>query len=206
MINPFRLTIVIATVGRPSLHNTLESLVGQDLWPDDSIVVLNDGCDPLTHDVVSRFSLPINVINVFGPNQDWGHTPRNRFLRYELELYPISGYLLHIDDDDAYIPGAIATIRRRICANPNKILVWRQKDPEGNLVWHTPGVLSFANVSTATFSHPVFSTYPSIWTPKVGGDFEFIQALASTMMQNDPEPVVWLDEVLVNYRFSPSKL
>src|SRR6266851_4883196 len=96
------LSVVIATIGRPTLIATLESL--RQLAPTDEILLLTDGDHPQVISMLNSAGLACSSQHIVHQPQanDWGHTLRN------LYSHRAKGErVLHIDDDDVYLDGAI---------------------------------------------------------------------------------------------------
>jgi hypothetical protein len=160
-------TIILGTGGRPTIKHTLKSIAGQ-LEPGDELFVVRDD------------------------SGDAGDTPRN------LTMHRAAGtHLLFIDDDDEYVPDALATMRRFADENPGRIGIFRMKHPTGPHHWRTPE-LRYANVSTQLFCVPNIPDKLGEWK-EVGrraGDFRFIKFTSEFMGQ---EPI-FVDAVTVRAR------
>lgn len=182
------LSIVIATIGRPSLHRTLESLQGQ-LRDLDEVLVVGDG-DPENAGRMFRASgLPGRYIPIEGPNGDYGHTPRNKAMPQAL-----GKHLLFIDDDDTYLPGAMDSVRRAIIEHPDRPILFKMKRPDkrfNDVLW-TKRRVELGNVSTQMIVAPNTPAKLGVWGHRYAGDFDF---LTSTIKhyQNGP---AWRDEII----------
>src|SRR5262245_34950248 len=106
-------SVIVPTCGRPSLAATLESLAGQ-LERGDEVLLIADGAQPEAERLWHRAGLPGRYRET-APTADWGASQRN------LGLDLARGtYLLFMDDDDAYLPGALAVMRRAVEAAPDR--------------------------------------------------------------------------------------
>jgi glycosyltransferase involved in cell wall biosynthesis len=90
IMNEVRLSIIIATIGRPSLANTLQSLKGQ-LLPGDEVLI--------------EFDEPANG--------GWGYVARNKAINRATGTH-----LWAMDDDDIFRPGSVALVRDRVGRDP----------------------------------------------------------------------------------------
>jgi hypothetical protein len=142
-----------------------------------------------------------------GPHHDWGHTPRNRFMSLVR-----TSHMMHMDDDDSYMPGAIAAAREAIAKHPDRVILFRMKSYNGHSSWENdyhvcylamrprdaegkpivPPRLRWGNVSTQLIVHPANGRYGT-WVPRYGGDFDFIKETI-TLSGFDP---VWDNRLIV---------
>ena len=98
-------TIIVGTAGRKTLRRTLKSITPQ-LEPGDELFVLRDD------------------------SGDAGDTPRNQ------TMYRAAGsHLLFMDDDDVYVPDALANMRRFADENPGRIGIFRIQYTVGPKRW-----------------------------------------------------------------------
>jgi glycosyltransferase involved in cell wall biosynthesis len=103
-------SIIVPTTGRPSLPQTLASIVEQ-LEPGDEVLVVRDD------------------------SGDFGDTPRN-----EAMPRARGTHLLFMDDDDQYARGALATIRRFAEDHPGRIGIFRMRFDHGLVLWRRPAL------------------------------------------------------------------
>lgn len=102
------LTIIVASVGRDTLADTLDSFAGQ-LEPEDQVLI---------------------DVNRDAP---FGHKARNRMM----PLAKSENGLCFMDDDDVYTPGALKVMRARFRTAPESIHIFRLDYP-GMLLWQDP--------------------------------------------------------------------
>jgi glycosyltransferase involved in cell wall biosynthesis len=165
-------SVIIPTCGRRFAARTLNSLVGQ-LEPGDEILVLRDDTG------------------------DSGDTPRNDGMSRAR-----GSHLVFIDDDDAYVRGAFAKMRRFADQHPGRIGIFKLEYVAGNSRWVDP-VLRYKNVSTQMFVIPNVPGRLGRWgrRDRVAGDFVFIDE--TVRLQGDP---VFVDEVTVLIRPERNRL
>ena len=101
-------SIIVPTTGRPTLMQTLASIVEQ-FEPGDEVIVLRDD------------------------SGDLGDTPRNQTMHRARGTH-----LLFMDDDDQYERGALATIRRFAEEHPGRIGIFRMRYLDGRVLWRRP--------------------------------------------------------------------
>jgi hypothetical protein len=156
-------SVIVPTVARPTLAGALASVSSQ-LEPGDEVLVL---CNR---------------------DLDLGAKARN-----SLMARAQGTHLIFLDDDDEYVPGALATMRRWAAEHPGRIGIFRERLVDGSLLWKAPE-FRIGNVGTVLYVVPnvpeklgVWDIYGDDWAP---GDWVFISATAEKM--GDP---VFVDEV-----------
>jgi len=191
------LSIIVPTCGRTSLVRTLDSIVAAGLLPTDEVIVVGDGPRPSAEELVKNFrkDYPGFQVRYFehGPTFCFGNAQR------QFGIGEATGtHLLFIDDDDAYVLGAIDEIRKHIQENPDRVLIFRV---ESHTPRHTWGYiwkiqrLVMGNVSTQTVVVPNVSGRIGRWTEKYYGDFDFIRSTVDLHPDRDAG-VVWIDKVV----------
>ena len=157
-------TVVVPSVGRESLQHTLRSIAVQLEPGDEVIVVCND-------------------------RRDLGTWARNSAMDRANGTH-----LLFLDDDDEYVVGAFAEMRRFAAEQPGTIGIFREKLLDGSLFWRTPELLE-GNVGSALFVVPNDPERLGRWTGSEGNDWNFIRDTAA--LQGPP---VFCDAVVALQR------
>ena len=159
-------SVIVGTVGRKTLERTLRSITTQ-LEPGDELFLLRDD------------------------SGDAGDTPRNQTMHRAA-----GSHLLFMDDDDVYVPGAFAKMRRFADENPGRIGIFRIEYTTGPKRWQVPELRN-RNVSTQNFLVPNVPGKLGIWEHRgtVHGDYVFIEETAR--LQGEP---IFVDEVTVRVR------
>jgi glycosyltransferase involved in cell wall biosynthesis len=165
-------TIILATAGRETIKHTLASIAPQ-LEPGDELYVLHDD------------------------SGDAGDTPRNQTMHRAR-----GSHLLFMDDDDVYVPDALARIRRFADENPGRIGLFKMKHVVGTTHWHERAIY-YGNVSTQTFCIPNVPGKLGRWhrtqrpnrTELYIGDYVFLKETIE--LQGEP---IFVDEVTVLVR------
>lgn len=178
------LSIVIPTLGRPSLERTLESCADAD----EIVVVLDTsrgGSLPC--------ELPANAVFAEG---HFGVTGGHAGRAHGIGL-ATGTHLAFFDDDDVYTPGAIGLMRDAACDRP---VIFRMDDYFHGIIWRDPSIW-FGNVSTQMYVVPNQPDLLGSWEPHMpgwpqpGGDYTFIKETCERM----GEPV-WREEVIAVLR------
>lgn len=170
------ISFIIATIGRPSLAETLASIT---CLPGDEVIVI--GNVPDTTDGHVRF-IPCP------PGHDWGSTERN-------VATPLARgrYLAHIDDDDVYAPGARALMAEAITDAPDRFVIFRMRYPDGFTIWQDP-VVRWGNVGTPMMLMPNVPAKLGQWGERQDcGDLHFLQT-----MRWGADEVAWRPEVIAH--------
>lgn len=180
-----KLSVVIPTLGRPSLEQTLASCADAD----EIVVVLDTvrGCTELP------CKLPPNAVFAEG---SFGVTGGHAGRAHGITL-ATGTHLAFFDDDDVYKPGAIDLLRGAACDRP---VVFRMDHYAHGILWRDKEV-RFGNVSTQMFMIPNDPARFGVWDPHVpglkepGGDYTFLKGCVEKM--GDP---VWREEVIAVLR------
>ncbi len=189
------LSIVIPTVGRPTLKRTLESIKNQEILPGDEVLVVGDGEQPEAERMFHAAGLPGMYCSTEGPARDWGARPRTEGARRST-----AEYVLYMDDDDWYVAGAFACIRRALAENAGRPHMFRMRRPSKNdVLWRKPEV-RLGNVSTQMFVHPNQPSRTGRWGRRYAGDLDFIR---STLAKWPPGALVWREEVIAVWTGRP---
>lgn len=164
--SPPTLSIVVPTIGRPSLAYTIQS-VDYQLGPFDEVIVVSDGPLPEVRRLVESAGRRYFYFETAGRMYDYGGTPRN------IGISRSRGqYLAFMDDDDTYLPGGLDAIRQGAMENPRTPLVFKMKHRD-KILWEEP-VLKPGNVSSQMLAVPNIRGLVGRWTSRYAGDYDFI--------------------------------
>lgn len=182
------INVVITTIQRPSIAEMLASLLPQ-LNDTDFVTLINDSGSPFMIYGLYKHRLMPTFIHLNTPNLGyWGHASRNA-----LQDYLPGDWLMHADDDDTYLPGAINEIRETIKQGNDKLYLFRFKNVKQNVVyWQEIGRFQ-NNVGTPCGVIPNKPPFPK-WGLFYGGDGVFYEELSKRF-----EPV-WIDHVIYEAR------
>lgn len=180
------LSIIIPTIGRPTLLTLLRELVPQ-LMADDDVFVVGDGDQPEARKVVVGMDARVHYREV-GPTRCWGHPQRN----WAMSLARGS-HLMSLDDDDALKPDALGVVRRVVAECPAVPVVFRMQHGSFHL-WREK-TLTCGNVSTQMFVVPNNKAQLGQWGHRYEGDYDFIRSTCERYAGKE-RAIVWREEVI----------
>jgi glycosyltransferase involved in cell wall biosynthesis len=181
------LTIIIPTIGRLSLRDTLESIKIQ-ISAHDQVFVVADGIYPESRFLIENMGSQYSYFELpDGPHHDWGARARNCAI-------PIAkkAYIAFMDDDDQYLPGAFAAMKGAIRAFPGHPFLFRMKHGK-SIIWRRHE-LCLGNVSSQMIVVPNDQSKLARFTDRYEGDYDFIQRTAD-LWSPGYDPFVWREEI-----------
>lgn len=172
------LSLVIPTIGKPSLAQTLASCRIQKWLPGDHVMIVSDGAPSgELIELCAHYGYGFNLHQVRGPGKCWGHSVRNEVNE---RGWATGSHIMNLDDDDALAPNAISTIREEIGKNPTipHLFQMDARAPSLNLgiVWKRPWGIEDQNVSSANIVTPNARSLLGHWAEdRYNGDMAFIE-------------------------------
>jgi len=171
------LSVIIPTIGRPTLRRTLESIRAQELIDGDEVIVVQDGpTDLATWATVKAAELPVRYLATGKRAGDFGATPRNLGMAHAR-----GDYLAFMDDDDVYrtdcygATTAFYRVRSAMARHPGRPIMFRAERPGwGPTTWQVKTVRFGHNNTTVMFVVPNRPECLGEWGPHRGSDFAFI--------------------------------
>jgi GT2 family glycosyltransferase len=167
------ISILIATIGKTTLKAMLESLKNQ-LKKEDNLYVVVDGKEYFDdfNCVISSFkNYDFNLKIIYEKKNlgYWGHGIRNK---YQKKLK--GDYIMHADDDDIYVDGAIDLIKNYIEKNDYETMMLFKffLTNKNDTYWKDPE-LRFSNIGTPCGVIPNIPEKMGKWGKRRGGDFDF---------------------------------
>jgi glycosyltransferase involved in cell wall biosynthesis len=182
------LTIIVPTIGRPSLKATLDSIAMQ-IGMYDQVFVVADGQYPDAKKLVESYGIQYGYFDFpSGPTGDWGARARNFAI-------PIAkkAYIAFMDDDDCYLPGAFAHIRAAIQSLPGQPFIFRMI--HGTSILWTREEIAIGNVSSQMVVVPNDQEKLGRFSERYEGDFDFIQSTAG-LYACGYDPFIWRKEII----------
>lgn len=181
-----RLSIIVPTADGEGLDTLFDSLEWQ-LQVGDEVLVIRDTLD--TVPFIPSFKWA-RVIDYDAGHHCWGHCQINYALSSE---WPGGDYLIFIDDDDCFPPGALDAIRRAIAAQPGpRPLMFRfWSERHGRYLPPRHEVRESA-ISGHCMVVPNIPEKLGRWTCRYAGDYDWIVSTLALWAQGP----AWYDDVI----------
>lgn len=185
--------VLIATAGRVSLKNLLDSLK-DELTERDAITVVFDGADAFTKSTyedswINEHKSRVSVIVQHDNTGFWGHPIRQKYVSL---LSPKTTYIMHADDDDQYISGSFNTLRQ-LCIEPETLYIAKMnysKSP-GRIVPRQNTKIIEADIGNPNGIVPFDLSPKGQWGMSGVGDFDYYNTL-----QHNAKRIVFLDTII----------
>lgn len=183
------LSIIIPSLGRPTLARTLASFVGSLEPGDEAIIVADERGDvEQARRIWSETSSEGSVVFATQEGGEYGNAQRERGMAMARGTH-----LGFVDDDDVYAPEALGLFREHACDRP---VIFRMRMPDGSLIWRDHEI-RYANYGTPMGLWP---NVPGLgkWIPHVAGSGQdYVFARDSCEALGEP---VWVDRVVAFVR------
>jgi len=167
-VSPHTFHILIATIGKISIFNMLNSLKNE-LLEQDYLTIVFDGTknnyEIIKKYVDEKFTCQINVILEKDNLGYWGHGIRNKYKNLE------GDFIYHCDDDDVVLEGSFDKIRK-ICVHKDTIYLFKIKTENGIVIWKNKQI-KLMEISTQSGIIPNEINKQGYWALKYGGDYNF---------------------------------
>lgn len=187
-------TIVVPTIGRKSLCNTLDSIINQKSEDDEVFVIADGTIDTRIQYRVTSPPYFNNRVFFFETKHFglWGHPQRNLGFSFGKGTH-----LATIDDDDVYTPNALATFRKFASNHP--VIFQMQYEKDQFRLWQHKGRMECGNYGTPCFLIPNKPPLPQ-FTHHYAGDADYIQ----DAVDRYGEPI-WIPKVVALIRPGETK-
>ncbi len=205
------LSVIVPTVGRPSLERTVNSLLRQGEWlPWEAILVGDTFAGTWTHqldraaDLAARYPEHLRYVEHDGGIHAWGHPQRNHGATVAR-----GHYLAWLGDDDIYLRGAFPAVARALRArlddHPDdpRVFLFRWIAPWKTILWHTAGFLAQDHIDAECVVAPNVPDKLGTWTNRYQGDYDFIRETAD--FWGGTEKVIWQPEVIAQAKPSDAE-
>jgi Glycosyl transferase family 2 len=195
-----QLSVIIPTVGRPTLRRTIDSLLlqvvpGPFAWEG---LLVGDTYDhtwdeglPLAR-VLAAEHPRLRYVEHDGGVHAWGHPQRN----YGATVAR-GRHLAWLGDDDLYLPGAFAAIAGAIARQREPgVFLFRWISPWKHVLWHTAGFLGDepGHIDAECIVCPNVPDRLGTWRNRYQGDYDFIRETIGNW--GGLERVAWCPEVI----------
>jgi glycosyltransferase involved in cell wall biosynthesis len=182
------LSIIVPTIGRVSLKQTLQSLTHQ-VQEEDEIIVVGDG-----ERISARClcNLPIRYFEAWRPGSRCGAEQRDYGIGQAT-----GDWLAFLDDDDIYTRDALKLIRAALPEIPDRPHIFRMQynDRTGRILWHDQK-FQICNIGTPMFIVPRRANLPRWFQPAIQRCFDWYWInRVRKLYTHLREPVLWHDAV-----------
>lgn len=184
-----RLSIVVPTIGRDELARTLDSAMKSGLLSTDEIIVVGDGPQPKAAEIVARFKDARILYLETARTKHRGVEQRNMGMAHAQGTH-----LLFIDDDDAYVEGALTTIHEDATTHPGDVHIYKMQLWNGCIYWKDQR-FHFGNIGTPMFMLPNRKPLAQ-WAHRKGHDFFFLES-TMRLWKYPVQNIVWHQSVVV---------
>lgn len=187
------LSIIVPTLGRPTLARTLSSLV---LQPGDEWIVVGDGVRPEARAICKAHDARPGQIHYF-------ETPETLFYGHAQRTFGMQQahgtHLAFMDDDDVYVVRARQWMELATIRTADKPIIGQVTDRNGMFIWRTKE-LKLGNISTQMGLFPNVPERLGVWGAKTprgvrGGDLDFF-----TTMRWEHNEIVWFPHIFALLR------
>jgi len=161
--------ILIASIGRPSLQNMLDSLIPQ-LHACDHLTIVYDGVKEvpgLRTEGLAQIHIHHQTPNLGA----WGHGIRNKYAK----LLERTDFVMHADDDDIYTEGSFDNLRK-LCRNPTFLYIAKMN--KRGVTFPIADYIKEGEIGTPCGIIPYDLNKVGTWLPRVGGDGKFYEYIA----------------------------
>ncbi len=183
------LSVIVPTVGRPSLMRLLEQ-VQPDLGANDEVLVIGDGPQEKAEWIVSTF-VDTRLRYLPGPETHCFGNAQRQFGMSQAT----GSHLCFFDDDDHVLTGGLRILHTLATKRPNTFTLTRMLDKHGRVVWHDPAVRE-TNVSTQMILCPNVPHRLGQWGARYEGDYDFI----SSTLAVGQWPIHWSTTLIADCR------
>ena len=164
------LSIVVPTIGRPSLARFMESASGHGV---EIVLVADTHGDEYTADndrSRALFKDKATWIDYDAGYHAWGHPQRNEGMRHAT-----GEWMMFSQDDNVLVSGALQAIRTAIRQQPYpRPLLFQVDTRSAGVVWKEPYLIE-RNIDADCIVVPNDSARLGVWTDRFEGDYDFIK-------------------------------
>jgi Glycosyl transferase family 2 len=184
-------TVIVPTCGRGWLPRTLRSIRDQEWRAGDEVLLVTDGRHELAQEQFRRSGLPGRCLET-PISRNHGASQRNRGIDRAK-----GDYLLFLDDDDCFTPGAFAIIRAALAGAPGQPHLFRMCFArDGKILW-TDNQLRPGNVGTPMIVFPNCRKRLARWRRSNVHDYCFV---VDSLALWPPDALVWRQEIIAIIR------
>lgn len=188
---PPTFNMLIATIGRSTLKNMIDSLK-PELTEADCLTVVYDGRKCYDRSIYDGIRCKVNIHEEPVALGHWGHGIRNKYA----PLLERRDFIMHADDDDIYAAGCFSRLRQLI-HDASALYIARMSFIEGEKTRIMPegNIIKMGNIGTPCGIIPYELNKQGSWLPIFGGDGKFYEQLEA-IQKRTRKNVMFLDELI----------
>jgi len=191
-----RLSVVIPTIGRPTLERTLDSVISAKYRAGDEVIVVGDGKIPEAERLVTANTHRMNAIyHETEKTGGWGGPQRT------LGMHLASGtHLLFMDDDDVYAPTAFEIIRKAALEHPSKLIIFKMQSFTTRWAWKvlwSHKSIFLGNVGTPMIVVPNTPPQIGVWGDRYASDLAFYESTVKKWPGNETS-IIWKEDIIAH--------
>jgi hypothetical protein len=196
-------TVLIGTIGRPSLRHTLDAIARQPRVEGDQVLVAIDShqidAAETPHELEGRMRRIEALVASYGPGfevyqHDSGyHWFGIEQINHVLRTRPITGtHVFTMGDDDVFVDDAYATLRPLCADDPGRPILYRFLAPWRELLWDQPR-MQISRISGCCIAAPVHAVGLFPTRKYVEHDYDWMLDI----LERSGRDPLWLDRTLV---------
>lgn len=159
--------ILVATIGRETLENLIESL-SNELSENDCLTIVFDNNTQRDIKNIEKIKSKIVIYNENKKLGFWGHGIRNKYS----SILDKRDFILHADDDDSYFPNCFGKLRKE-CVNTNTLYIAKMMRVDKVIIPNNNFNITIGNIGTPCGIIPYNFNLQGKWGYFYGGDGQF---------------------------------
>jgi hypothetical protein len=196
------LSVIVPTVGRPSVERAVNSLLRQGEWLPYEVILVGDTHAgtwveqlPRARALAEKYPEHVRYVEHDGGLHAWGHPQRNFGATVAR-----GHYLSWLGDDDIYLrfafPALARALRSRVFDHPRdpRVFLFRWIAPWKQVLWHRAGFLAQDHIDAECVVAPNVPEKLGTWSNRYQGDYDFIRETVD--FWGGLEKVIWQPEVI----------
>lgn len=183
-------SIVVPTIGRASLKNTLASIKSQELVPQDEVILVGDGHRPEAEEIFNNSGLNGRYIYTSFEGKH-GRMPRTLGIGIAQ-----NDFIMLLDDDDTYVSGMLREVRATVHKRPG-LYLYKTQWPDNGMRIPKEEKIYCGNVTSGCVVTSNIVGKIGRWEEPYNGDFAFIYSTAQLW---GPKNVFYPNLTLTLYR------
>ena len=157
---------MVATLGKKTLENLIESLINE-LNENDCLTIVFDNNTKREIKNIDKLKSKVVIFNESKKLGYWGHGIRNKYSK----IIEKRDFIMHADDDDTYFKGVFNKLRKE-CVEKNVVYI-SKIIKDGYIIPKKGKKIELGNISTQCGIIPYEHNKKGSWAYYYGGDAKF---------------------------------